>query len=82
MEKKKYFDRLDLFLECNKEIIGRIEKIMSEEQQDTAYFERLDDELKVLQNATNTIREHSINYVHYRHVAEELECKDKPGGER
>jgi hypothetical protein len=71
-EKTKYNKLLDIYIEFNKEVTKRIENLMSNLSMNTEAYEILDEELKILQNATNVIRAHSVDFVHNCHVDDEL----------
>ena len=71
MDHTQFLRNFEIFQEFQREVMERINEAIPKAIM-TNDFEGIDEQIKMLQNATNMVREHSVDHVHKCHVDDEL----------
>ena len=74
MDHTQFLRNFEIFQEFQREVMERINEAIPKAIM-TNDFEGIDKELMMLQNATNMVREYSVDHVHKCHVDDELNPK-------
>ena len=76
MDHTQFLRNFEIFQEFQREVMERINEAIPKAIM-TNDFEGIDEQIKMLQNATNMVREHSVDHVHKCHVSDELNMAKK-----